>query len=100
MKPREYWLTCALAALALMLVLANSALYLSNRSMQARVTARAQYIQQSQAIGTLYQEIAKGLANLALERRDEQLKSLLAEEGFTINPTPANATAADGRNKP
>ena len=98
LKPIEYWLVSALAAVAVLLVAVNAGLYFANRSAQATLSARAQYIQQSQSIGALYQEIAKALANLAVEHHDEDVKALLAGEGFTINPAPAGTS--DGRGKP
>jgi hypothetical protein len=89
LKPSQYWLLSALAALGVLLVALNAALYFANRSTQSLVSARAQYLQQSQPIGSLYQEIAKTLAKLAVDNHDEQLKALLAGEGFTISQAPA-----------
>ena len=86
--------------MSVVLVVVNAGLYFTNRSAQALLNARAQYIQQSQSIGSLYQEIAKALANLSIERHDEEIKALLAQEGFTIKPTPGNAPAPDARGKP
>lgn len=97
LKPIQYWLLCALAAVSVVLVGLNAGLYFTNRSAQALLNARAQYIQQTQAIGSLYQEIAKALANLAVENRDADVEALLAQEGFTISPTP---TAPGGAGKP
>jgi hypothetical protein len=91
LKPFQYWLICAIATASGVLVAVDAGLYLMNRSLQAEVSARAQYIQQSQSIGSLYQEIAKALANLAIEHHDDEVKALLAGEGFTITPTPAAA---------
>jgi len=103
LKPIQYWVLLALAAVSVLLVVSNIGLYFSNRSAQAQISARAQYLQQSQAIGTLYEDIAKALANLAVEHRDEEVRAMLAQEGFTINAAPvkatesANATAAPTR---
>jgi hypothetical protein len=93
LKPAQYWLLSALAALCLVMVGVNAAVYFTNRSSQALLSARAQYIQQTQPIGALYQEIAKALASLAMEHHDDEIKALLAEEGFTISPTPAAPAA-------
>jgi len=65
----------------LVLVGFNTALVLSNRAMQAQVNSRAQYIQQTQTIRALYEDIVKALANLAVERNDQDIKALLAQEG-------------------
>jgi NH3-dependent NAD+ synthetase len=79
----------------------NTALVLSNRDLQEQVNARAQYIQQTQTIRALYEDIVKALANLAVERNDQDIKALLAQQGFTINPpavrTPPAADAGKGK---
>jgi flagellar basal body-associated protein FliL len=90
LKPYQYWLQLSLAAAAIILVVVNAGLYFTNRSAQAQFNARSQYIQQSQSIGSLYQEIAKTLANLAVENHDDEIKALLAQEGFTINSNQSN----------
>ena len=97
-KPLQYWLLVVLTAAGGVLVAINAGLYFTNRAAQAQVSARAQYIQQSQSIGSLYQEIAKALANLAVERHDEEIKSLLTQEGFTISAAPTSPPA--GASKP
>lgn len=89
LKPAQYWLLSTLAVACVVIVGVNAGLYFTNRSAQALVSARAQYIQQTQPIGALYQEIAKALASLAMEDNDDAVKALLAGEGFTINPTAA-----------
>ena len=99
LKSLHYWIICALAGASVVLVAVDAGLYYTNRSLQAQVSARGQYIQQSQLIGSLYQEIAKALANLAIEHHDDEVKALLAQEGFTISPTP-NTAGANARSKP
>jgi pyridoxine/pyridoxamine 5'-phosphate oxidase len=98
LKPWQFRLLSALAALCVVIVGTNAGLYFANRSAQAQLNARAQYIQQSQSIGSLYQEIAKALANLAVEHHDDEIKALLAKEGFTISAAPAESGA--GGKKP
>jgi len=87
LKPPQYWLLSALAFVCLVTVGVNAGLYFTNRSAQALLSARAQYIQQTQPIGALYQDIAKALASLAVEHHDAEINALLAGEGFTISPT-------------
>ena len=86
--------------MSILLVAVNAGLYFANRSGQDQANLRAQYIRQGQTIESLYQEIVKALANLAIERHDEEIKALLAQEGFTISPTPANTAIPDARSKP
>ena len=100
LRPLQYGLICALAAACVVVVAINAGLYFTNRAAQAHVSARAQYIQQSQAIGALYQQIAKSLANVAVEHHDEEIKALLAGEGFTITPAPATRGAVPSGDKP
>lgn len=100
LKPFQYWVILALAAVSLVLVVVSAGLQFTDRSAQSRLSARTQYIQQSQSIGSLYQEVAKALANLAIENHDEEVKALLAGEGFTINPAAAKAAAGAGPGKP
>jgi hypothetical protein len=96
----HYWVCFALAAASVVIVAVNAGLYFTNLSLQAEVSGRAQYIQQSQTIASLYQEIAKALASLAIEHHDEEVRALLAQEGFTVNPTPASAATLGVQSKP
>jgi len=97
LKPFQYWLVCLLAAAGIGLIVVNAGLYFANRSLQAAVGARAQYIQQTQPIGTLYREIVRLLARLAIEHQDEEVKALLTKEGFTM---PAAGADTDTGTKP
>lgn len=89
----QYWLLSALGALALALVLANGALFLLNRDAQAEVGTRQQFIQQSVQLETLYREIVKALAELAVKNNDSQVMQMLASQGINVS---VNAPAASG----
>jgi predicted Holliday junction resolvase-like endonuclease len=78
------WVT-VLAVIAIILVLTNIVLFERNRSLQAEVSARAQYIQQTGQLEALNREIVNAIANLAVRNKDEALRSLLAQQGITIN---------------
>jgi len=101
LSPLQFWVTVVVGIAGLALVGFNTAVVLSNRDLQEQVNARAQYIQQTQTIRALYQDIVKALANLAVDRNDQDIKALLAQEGFTINPPaarpPTPAGAGTGR---
>jgi len=97
LKPFEYWLLCNLGVVAIILVGVNIWLYGGNRSVQAEVNARAQYIQQTASISGLHQQMANALAELAIKNHDQQIEALLSQEGFAINPAlpaPGKSAAA------
>jgi hypothetical protein len=76
-----------IAALAVLLAIANIVMLEMNRRLQADVAARNHFIQQTVQIETLNREVVNALANLAVERNDEALKTLLAQHGITLNPS-------------
>jgi len=74
-----------LAAIAIILVLTNIVLFERNRSLQAEVSARAQYIQQTTQLEILNREIVNAIANLAVRNKDDALRTLLTQQGISIN---------------
>lgn len=100
LKPIQFWMLSSLAAAGLVLTAANAVLYFLDRGVQFHVSARAEYLGQSQSIGTVYQQMARALANLAVSSHDEQLKSMLSGEGFTINANPPAAPEPGKPGKP
>ena len=79
----------ALAVLMLVLVVVNILLSLGNQSLRAEVSERQQFITQSIQLESLHREIVTVLATVALKTNDQQLKSLLASQGISFDPTPA-----------
>ena len=84
----QIWTITAVAALTVVLVVVNIVLVTSNRNVQAEVTARQQYVNQTLQLSNLNQQLVTAIANLAIRNNDEQLRNLLAEQGITVNPTP------------
>jgi len=84
----------ALGALALLLVIANGVLFTQNRSAQAELNARQQYLQQTVGLESLYRDIVKALAELGVKNNDQQLLRMLAAQGINVSITPAAPTAA------
>ena len=78
------WVTL-LAAIAIILVLTNIVLFERNRSLQTEVSARAQYIQQTNQLEVLNRDIVNAIANLAVRNKDDALRTLLTQQGITIN---------------
>jgi hypothetical protein len=84
LKKNEFWILTALAALGLLLAVANMILFSQNRTAQAEITGRAQYIQQAAQLETLYREMVKALGELAIRNSDTQLRDMLAKQGITV----------------
>jgi hypothetical protein len=98
LKKTEFWILTTLAAVALLLAIANMVLFGQNRAAQAEVTARAQFIQQAAQVEPLYREMVKALGELTVRNNDTQLRDMLAKQGITVNqgvpPPPALAPPA------
>jgi hypothetical protein len=93
LKPWQFWSLTFFAAVAAALAAANMLLYGQNRDLQTEMTGRAQYVQQSAQLETLYQEIVKALADLSVRNRDSALADLLARRGLTVTVTPPAAAS-------
>jgi hypothetical protein len=77
-----------------------------NQALQGDVNSRAQYIQQTVQLEGIHREIVNAIANLAVRYKDDALKTILAQQGITINvsqpqpmvaPPSAPAPEAKGR---
>ncbi len=97
-RPWILWVLSGLAGLALVLVIINIVLFTGNRSIQAEVNTRQQFINQSLQLDRLNRDLVTALANLASRNNDEQLKNLLTSHGitFSVNPPGTSAPAAGG----
>ena len=78
LKAWQYRVLIALGALALLLVVTNGVLFTQNRSAQGELNARQQYVQQTVGLESLYRDIVKALAELAVKNNDQQLLQMLA----------------------
>jgi|SRR6185295_1958514 len=83
-----------LAVLSFVLVIVNSTLFLFNQSIQADITRRQQFINQSAALGRVNQALIQSLANLAAANKDDQLAGLLSAQGIRYTVTPNDGAAA------
>ena len=88
----QTWVTLA-AALGIVLIPTNMILFEWNRSLQREVDARAQYIQQTVQLEGLQREIVNAIANLSVRNKDDALKTILTQQGITINVTPQTKPA-------
>jgi hypothetical protein len=80
-----YWMTVGLSALALALVVAYMVLVQDNRTVQADVNRRQQFINQSIQLGRINEALIRALAAAAVSNKDDKLRDLLADNGITIN---------------
>jgi hypothetical protein len=105
LKRWEFWILTVLALATAVLVVANMHQFSANRELQAEVSQRGLYIQQSVPLENLSREIALALAQLSVRTQDEQVRALLGSLGITINvtqtpaaaPAPAPAAAPEPR---
>jgi hypothetical protein len=67
-----------------------------NRTLQGEVNSRAQYIQQTVQLEGLQREIVSAIANLAVRNKDDALKTILTQQGITINVNQPQTTATPG----
>jgi hypothetical protein len=97
-KPWVVWVLSGIAGLGLVLVIINIVLFTGNRSIQAEVNTRQQFINQSLQLDRLNRELITALANLAARNNDEQLKNLLTSHGitFSVNQPGTSAPPAGG----
>ncbi len=99
MKESRFWLITGLGGVFFVLILVNIYFITQNRTLQAEVNNRQQFISQSIQLEQLNKEIISALANLAVRDKDEDLKAILASNGITVSVN-ANAKPAEGGDKP
>ena len=94
-----YWLTVGLSGLTLTFVVAYMVLVQDNRTVQADVNRRQQFINQSLQLGRINEALIRALAAAAVSNKDDELRDLLADNGITINaagePMPSASGPAD-----
>ncbi len=91
----QFWVTTVVAFVVAVVAGYDMMLFSQNRSAQAELARRAQYVQQSLQLEGLYREMVKALADLSVRSQDKALSDLLASQGITVNaPVPATAPSA------
>ena len=99
LKTWQFWMLTVMALLAVVFVVANAMLFTSNRTAQAEVAGRQDYIQKSVQFEGLYREIVKALADLSIRNQDQELRNLLAARGIAVTLPPPAAPAAPSPRK-
>jgi hypothetical protein len=80
-----YRVAVGLSGLTLVLVVVYIILAWDNRSVQAEVSRRQQFINQSIQLGRISEALIRALAAAAVNSKDDKLRELLAQNGITIN---------------
>jgi hypothetical protein len=80
-----YWTIVGLSALTLVLVVTYIVLVQDNRSVQAEVNQRQQFINQSIQLGRVNEALIRALAAAAQSNNDDRLRGLLTQNGITVN---------------
>ena len=91
-----YWMTVGLSAAAGALIVAYIVLVQDNRTVQAEVNRRQQFINQSIQLGRVNEALIRALAAAAVSNNDDKLRDLLAENGITINASGEPVPLASG----
>ena len=105
-----YWVAVGLSGLTLLLVVAYIVLVQDNRTVQAQVNQRQQFINQSTQLSRVNEALIRALATAAISNKDDRLRDLLAQNGITINavgeaipssgaPAPLSAPPAPGTSR-
>ena len=89
-------MTVGLAAAAGALVVAYIILVQDNRTVQAEVNRRQQFINQSIQLGRVNEALIRALAAAAVSNNDDKLRDLLAENGITINASGEPVLSSSG----
>ena len=86
----------ALGLAALVLVVAHTTLQWQNRAAQAQFAQRQQFVAQTVPLESLYRDIVKALAEMAVKANDRQIIDMLGAQGIniTVNTPPAAPAAA------
>jgi hypothetical protein len=81
-----YRIVLALSGITLILIVVYLVLVEQNRSLQAEVNHRQQFITQSVQFSRVNEALVRALAAAAVNSKDDKLRALLAQNGITINP--------------
>jgi hypothetical protein len=78
-------MSVGLSGATLLLVVAYIILVQDNRSVQAEVSKRQQFINQSVQLGRINEALVRALAAAATSDKDDKLRDLLTQNGISVN---------------
>ena len=81
-----YGISVFFGTAALLLLIANVSMILSNRSLQAQISNRGGVISQGVNASQLNQSLVQALADTVVKNNNTEIKELLAAQGITIKP--------------
>lgn len=84
LKRSQYLVLMLAAVLVLLLVVFSGWLVGANRTAQAELMQRQQYVQQTVPLEALYRDIVKALAETAVKSNDRQVLDMLASQGLSV----------------
>lgn len=96
-----YRVVVALSGITLILVIVYLVVGEQNRTVQTKINERQQFINQSLEFARINQALVRAMATVAFNDKDDKLRTLLTQNGITINPkTGAPAASGTGSNPP
>ncbi len=90
----QFWVATVVALLVALVAGYSMLLFSQNRSMQAELARRGQFLQQTAQLEVVYREMIKGLADLSVRNQDKSLTDLLGSQGITVSANNQVGTAA------
>jgi ABC-type cobalamin transport system permease subunit len=91
-----YRVVVALSGITLILVVVYLVVGEQNRTVQAKINERQQFINQSLEFARINQALVRAMATVASNDKDDKLRAVLAQNGITINPKTGAPAAATG----
>ena len=89
-----YRIVLALSGITFVLVVVYLFLVQQNRSVQAEVNQRQQFINQSIQLNRINDALIRALSAVAVNDKDDKLRDLLAQNGITIDAKTGAPVAA------
>ncbi len=90
-----YWMSVALSAVALVLLLINVSLINGNRNLQDEIAKRQATINNGITMSQLDQSLAQALAQASVSSNNQDIRQLLAGQGITIKNNKTTNNDAD-----